>query len=276
MIDCSVSFNGAKGSMSAKLVQHYIKNVPFAISKSLNILSADIVKEQPAYMKKVFSAPTQWTLAGTGRIPSQNKTDLTTTVFLKDRRTGGGTPVARYTLADRLGSPRDFKPFEFVLRKQGKLAGAEYVVPAKKFRKGGRWSIPRGELKKMMEQMVRPGKGSVARARAAGHKWRYFEATINGTHGIWRAEVIKNKLNTRRYKRGTKLYGKLKAKNLAAGRSLELMGVVTKVPPKYKAIFQFSSHVVDKGRKDFSKIFKEQLHAAVNARVKRTIKAKGA
>jgi hypothetical protein len=230
-------------------------------------MSKSIVDQQPGYMKRVFANPTRWTLNGAARIPSAGKQDLNTTVLLKDKSTPGSTSVASYTYADRYGGNRSDKPFEHVLKKTNRLSAGRFLVPAGKFRSiGGRWTIPRAEVKKLLDQFEKAGKGTVARSRAEGNKWRYFILERDGKTALYRTTVPKKLLRDKRYNRGTKSYNKARDKIKGQNRSIQLVATVRGSPPRYKQIFEFTNQVVNTGRKEFGGFFRERLKQAISTR----------
>jgi hypothetical protein len=130
----------------------YERQIPFAMSRAINMTADDIKAAESEEMKRVFDRPKPWTLGGI-KINYANKSNLSATVKIKDDEVAGGVPAAKYLAPEIFGGYRRVKRFEKALREAGIVPVGFQVVPAEGVRLDQYGNITRSTISQILSSL---------------------------------------------------------------------------------------------------------------------------
>lgn len=115
----------------------YPKQIPFAVSRALNAVAFQAMREGQQHIRQKIDRPTQFTVKSWYVRRKAKKTDLTAVVgwsdYLSSKRIQEGVFAgAEFYLSQHWnGGPRKYKAFERQLRNKGFLPNGMFAVPGK-------------------------------------------------------------------------------------------------------------------------------------------------
>lgn len=220
--------------------------VPFAAARAATdvaFMARDAVKQE---MKKVFEAPTRWTLGGMVVDKANHKTGKPAVVRFEEF-SKGGTPAGYYLQPQMKGGPRPPTPFEQRLILSGVLRPGEFLVPGRFAERDASGNLNLGQIQKIMSDL---GANEYARK---GPNWRnrgvrrdeHYELIRGGAGGFYGRSVASVPPG---------IY-------LRAGRTLLLIFRIVR-QPTYRQILFFEMTVKRTVEREFAAAFRKNLDRA--------------
>ncbi|AGR71780.1 hypothetical protein [Burkholderia pseudomallei] len=147
----SFSLRVDTSKLEASFDDHVQRQLPFAISKTLNDTAQAAKAALADTMREVFDRPTPYTMRSL-RIRSATKQRLEARVGFIDE-SFKGTPATTYLMPQVSGGPRSVKRVEVLLRARGLLPSDMYVVPGAAAQLDQYGNFSRGQYSKILAQL---------------------------------------------------------------------------------------------------------------------------
>lgn len=225
-----------------QLTDLHARQLPFAISKALNVSGKQVKKHIVDEMPKIFHKPVEFTLGSLGFWPG-NKANPAVTVGFREWASKG-VPAVKYLQATTYGGARRPKKYEVALRRKGILGPNQFTVPDTAFR-DQYGNIKRGDIVKMLSSLQAfTEAGYKANAAIGTFRAReYFALKRDGSHLTI-------------YKRVGKSRGKYKKREI-----VPFLHVIDE--PRYPVIFEFDKIAKEEFDRIWLKNFTDALNYAI-------------
>lgn len=159
MLSIEVKTNAAQ--LRQRFTEIEQRKVPWATKQALDRTAEDIVLAEREEMRRVFKAPSDWTInsltwsnatfGGTSGTTGRSYGTRSALVFFKeDHRLNS---AGYYLRPHVFGGGREHTPLERSLIRFGRLGRAEYLVPAKYAERDGRGYLVTGQITKILSDL---------------------------------------------------------------------------------------------------------------------------
>ena len=155
----SFKFNANTKQVNAKMANLAMKQVPFAVAKSLTLSAKSLVEQNERDIGVIFDRPNSFTKKSFFFIPAK-KMNPRTIIKRKDKARGDRTPPSKLNYLERQpeGGGRQSKAVEMALRQRGR--GAErfmYATPTRDTKQDQYGNVTRARLNTMINQASAKG-----------------------------------------------------------------------------------------------------------------------
>ena len=220
--------------------------VPFAAARAATDVAFKARDAVKAEMRRVFNAPTAWTLGGMVVDKADHRTGKPARVRF-EAFGGKGTPAGRYLQAQMRGGPRALTPFERRLSIGGLLKPGEFLVPGRFAERDASGNLNPGQITKILSDL-----GTIDTARKGPNprnrgvkRDEHYELIRGGAGGFYGRTVANLPAG---------IY-------LRAGRTLLLIFRIVR-QPTYRQILFFELTVKRTVEREFAAAFRRNLDRA--------------
>lgn len=151
------------------------RQLPFATALALSRTAQMVKGAEIEEMKRVFDAPTRFTLNSLFVRPAK-KNRLEAVVWVKDYASKADAPT-RWLLPEVMGGERGNKRSEKLLRARGILSAGRYLMPGRDMPLDGSGNVSRGRMQKVLSGLGAQGDryaNSTTSRRSIKNKRRFF------------------------------------------------------------------------------------------------------